>query len=645
MPQKKVEGGEAGESTTEAMAAAAGSAPAPTEAMEPAAISISVADTTVTDVTVYVDRAEVTRVVEVTPKHVGPHAIKIKGLTDFADTNSIRVQGEGVAATILEVSFAKTYGMDEGNKSEHSEKVKDLMEKAKVARAEVARLRAAAMRVEQQDKFLAGFVDTALNGNAGDGKAPPPQLTENLGKVQEIFEFFSTKATSIDAAKRDLQTEREEAEVASRSADQELSKYRSIHASNKPSNDITVQLTTLSDANDRPLLLKVSYMVRGASWLPSYDLRASVEPASIQLTYFGMVKQSTGEDWINAKVSLSTASPASAGTPPAPPTKVVQWKHESYGTLRGGGGTAPMARSKKMMRREMPQQAMMAMPMASNSMDRRLSMDADELEMDDAVAVTTATAGVTSSGTGTSTFEIEHPSTIEADSKEHKVTITVMELEPNFEYFCTPALNNKAYLQARVANTSAFPFLESERGNIFLDGSFVSSTHIKAANPGENFSIFLGVDSSIKVEHRQIKQSSSEGHKGSTFKSATESTETHEYVTLVTNTKPKETIKITIVQILPRASDDKIDVELVSPNKKLVTVQGDSTTDDEVTAKKEGGKKDDTVDEGEFKISQNKSTNNLVFSGLIEAKEKRKIDFSYVIKWPVTAGTGKIEVV
>jgi hypothetical protein len=135
------------------------------------------------------------------------------------------------------------------------------MEKAKVARAEVARLRAAAMRVEQQDKFLAGFVDTALNGNAGDGKAPPPQLTENLGKVQEIFEFFSTKATSIDAAKRDLQTEREEAEVASRSADQELSKYRSIHASNKPSNDITVQLTTLSDANDRPLLLKVSYMV------------------------------------------------------------------------------------------------------------------------------------------------------------------------------------------------------------------------------------------------------------------------------------------------------------------------------------------------------------------------------------------------
>jgi hypothetical protein len=35
----------------------------------------------------------------------------------------------------------------------------------------------------------------------------------------------------------------------------------------------------------------------------------------------------------------------------------------------------------------------------------------------------------------------------------------------------------------------------------------------------------------------------------------------------------------------------------------------------------------------------------IVFSGLIEAKEKRKIDFSYVIKWPVTAGTGKIEVV
>lgn len=32
-----------------------------------------------------------------------------------------------MAATILEVSFAKTYGMDEGNKSEHSEKVGALL--------------------------------------------------------------------------------------------------------------------------------------------------------------------------------------------------------------------------------------------------------------------------------------------------------------------------------------------------------------------------------------------------------------------------------------------------------------------------------------------------------------------------------------
>jgi len=42
---------------------------------------------------------------------------------------------------------------------------------------------------------------------------------------------------------------------------------------------------------------------------------------------------------------------------------------------------------------------------------------------------------------------------------------------------------------------------------------------------------------------------------------------------------------------------------------------------------------------------QNKSTNNLVFSGEIGASEKQKIDFAYVITWPVTAGTGKIEVV
>jgi len=38
-----------------------------------------------------------------------------------------------------------------------------------------------------------------------------------------------------------------------------------------------------------------------------------------------MIKQSTGEDWENAKISLSTAQPSVGGEAPTLPTKIVRF--------------------------------------------------------------------------------------------------------------------------------------------------------------------------------------------------------------------------------------------------------------------------------------------------------------------------------
>ena len=43
--------------------------------------------------------------------------------------------------------------------------------------------------------------------------------------------------------------------------------------------------------------LLVSYVVSNASWTPKYDLRVSSAERTMQVNYFGMVEQSTGEDW------------------------------------------------------------------------------------------------------------------------------------------------------------------------------------------------------------------------------------------------------------------------------------------------------------------------------------------------------------
>ena len=45
-----------------------------------------------------------------------------------------------------------------------------------------------------------------------------------------------------------------------------------------------------------------------------------------QVQYYGLIKQQTGEDWNDAKVSLSTAQPSVGGAAPVLPTRLIHFK-------------------------------------------------------------------------------------------------------------------------------------------------------------------------------------------------------------------------------------------------------------------------------------------------------------------------------
>src|SRR5262249_9151625 len=56
--------------------------------------------------------------------------------------------------------------------------------------------------------------------------------------------------------------------------------------------------------------LDLSYVLPGASWTPQYDVRVGAEARQVTLTYQGLVSQSTGEDWTQVDLTLSTARPS-----------------------------------------------------------------------------------------------------------------------------------------------------------------------------------------------------------------------------------------------------------------------------------------------------------------------------------------------
>ena len=53
----------------------------------------------------------------------------------------------------------------------------------------------------------------------------------------------------------------------------------------------------LSIKEEAEIQLLISYVVSNAQWSPKYDLRVSSAERSMNVSYFGMVQQSTGEDW------------------------------------------------------------------------------------------------------------------------------------------------------------------------------------------------------------------------------------------------------------------------------------------------------------------------------------------------------------
>lgn len=67
--------------------------------------------------------------------------------------------------------------------------------------------------------------------------------------------------------------------------------------------------------------MELTYQVDRAWWGPSYDLRVTSDPKSpttkhAKLHYFANIQQTSGEDWNDAEIELSTAEPRRAGSVP-----------------------------------------------------------------------------------------------------------------------------------------------------------------------------------------------------------------------------------------------------------------------------------------------------------------------------------------
>lgn len=196
--------------------------------------------------------------------------------------------------------------------------------------------------------------------------------------------------------------------------------------------------------------------------------------------------------------------------------------------------------------------------------------------------------------------------------------------------YTAPGLSPHAYLQTRTQNTSEYPFLASEQVSVFFDGNFVTTSSMKHVSPGESFHSFLGVDPSVKVDYRPVRQT----HR-STGVWTKSSTIQYDHRTVISNNKSVP-IEIIVAKVFPRSTDEKIKVDLVEPSREIVEAEESKRGRNERVPGSEAEMIDQLAEsEGRVDtVMQNKLTNNMVWARTINPSKKTDIQFSYTVSHP-----------
>ncbi|XP_065891224.1 protein F37C4.5-like [Dysidea avara] len=514
-------------------------------------------DLEVGGVVVYRDRAEVKRLIRVSVKK-GENDVVVNQLPSVVDPKSLRVEGEG-DAIITDVIYQSKTNYDEktkGDKKQYDklqDEIKELVEKEKFLtfKLEV---------INKQRTILNKFAEQIckFSDSSKEEKADMSEILKS-GSVDGVMGFltaYQDKMSHLDEQwrvyDREKSTLTEQLNVLRKNA-QDLNPTTVKDA--KTNRCVCISLEAASDTD---VVLALSYVVSNASWTPQYDLRVFSNDKTMKVLYYGLIKQSTGEDWLDAKLSLSTANPSIGGSVPELDVQLLKFKQPV--TIM----------PKRNMRRGYNERSKNTSYMTTIGFEdiglECLAMD-DDGGGEDALRGLAQPVEITTTQVETNwtsvAFNIPRMATIPSDNTEHKVTVALVDLKPEFEYAIIPRMSSHTYLQAVVKNTSSYALL-SGPANVFLDNNFVAKSSLKDVSPSEEFHCSLGVDPSIRLTTIPVKVL--RGQSGLISKSVTVG---YRHMFEVKNTK-QEQVKVTLSEQLPLSTDERIKVHLNDPDVRKV---------------------------------------------------------------------------
>lgn len=471
----------------------------------------------ISEICVYTDSALVNRVAHLELDR-GTYKAIFTEIVPEVDENSLRVSTEGMAVIRLFGAQVKREYLEEVP----SERIKQLKEEIQKLEDEITRVENLKTVLMEKKEFLNSITLFSNEQIPQDLITRMPQISD----LENILFFLDTELKDIYAQGLNCELEMRDLKNKVETLNRELSQISGVQR--KLQRSIIVELEVLKEgATD----LKISYLVKGASWNPIYDARANFEKSEVEIISYGIITQITGEDWLEVDCSLSTAKPRIGGNMPY----VASWFLRPY--------------QPEVMRDKV------SAPLAATYQTEAFKKEAGALEE----SVESEMKYATAEEKGIAViYKLPSKVSVKSDKSEHKFPISSQILPAEFEYSSYPRVSPFAYLGSRVTNSEGLQLLAG-RVNIFLEGDFVGFSGINNIAPSEEFDLYLGIDENVKVKRELLEKKVDETLIAG-IPSRTKKT-TFKYKLTVENYKSKK-IKVKLFEAIPVSEDDRIKIKI-----------------------------------------------------------------------------------
>jgi uncharacterized protein (TIGR02231 family) len=469
----------------------------------------------VSNVTVFNSQAQVTRIAKLNFEGSGIFNIVFDKLSPYININSIEAKADA-RITILSVSNRNNYM----NKDEKPDEIILLEDSLVKINTELDDYKADKETIVHQKELMLANKNVFSN-----------QVGVKADELDDLMELYKKKLDDFKVNWFRLIRLEEKYNKAKLSIEQQLAAYNN----GKLTLNNEVILTVKVENSLQNAQVELTYLVGNVSWSPYYDIRVKDNKSDVQFFLKANIYQSTGEDWNNVKLKLTTANPAEGGVKPD-----LQTNWLGFEIIRNDASVTEIKSR------------------GSRPEGSAYYIDGVRLLADKATPKSKVSQNMFNTE-----FETNIAYSIPSDNQNHQVDLTSFAQSAVYGYSVVPKLNKEVFVTAQVLANELINQISGE-ANVYYDGTFTGKTMI-SPTANDTLLLTLGKDKRIQVERKKLKEFCFNSFFGGT------KTESITWEITIKNTR-KEAVTLTIEDQIPVSTDKEIEVKL--------TDKGNATLDE-----------------------------------------------------------------